>query len=173
MIAAGQLRHVIGVEAGGGTLPEIVAGLMGQVGEMNLTTLGIGVGVLAFDPDQELIGLGAANIASGILSGYPVTGGFARSVVNFDAGAQTPAAGIFTAIGIALAAMFLTPLLQHLPQATLAATIIVAVLSLIDPGALRRVFDYSKSDFAAMAVTIFVTLGWGPRSGLSRGLCSR
>jgi len=91
-------------------------------------------------PDQELIGLGAANIASGISSGFPVTGGFARSVVNFDAGAETPAAGIFTAIGIALATLYLTPLLASLPQATLAATIIVAVLSLVDFKAIRNVF---------------------------------
>lgn len=84
------------------------------------------------DPDQELIGLGAANIAASFTGGYPVTGGFARSVVNFDAGAQTPAAGAFTAVGIAIAALFLTPLLASLPIATLAATIIVAVLSLVD-----------------------------------------
>src|SRR3546814_2161586 len=53
------------------------------------------------DPDQELIGLGAANVAASFSGGYPVTGGFARSVVNFDAGAETPAAGAFTAVGIA------------------------------------------------------------------------
>lgn len=122
------------------------------------------------DPDQELIGLGAANIAAGLSSGYPVTGGFARSVVNFDAGAQTPAAGVFTAVGIALAALFLTPLLASLPQATLAATIIVAVLSLVDFGTVRRVFAYSKSDFAAMAATILVTLGWGVELGIVAGV---
>jgi SulP family sulfate permease len=72
------------------------------------------------DPNQELIGLGAANIAASFSGGYPVTGGFARSVVNFDAGAETPAAGAFTAIGIAIAALFLTPLLASLPIATLA-----------------------------------------------------
>ena len=81
-------------------------------------------------PDQELIGLGASNIASAVSGGYPVTGGFARSVVNFDAGAETPAAGAFTAIGIGLAALLLTPLLFFLPKATLAATIIVAVFIL-------------------------------------------
>jgi SulP family sulfate permease len=52
------------------------------------------------DPDQELIGLGAANIGAGFTGGYPVTGGFARSVVNFDAGAETPAAGAYTAVGL-------------------------------------------------------------------------
>jgi len=59
------------------------------------------------DPDQELIGLGAANIGAGFTGGYPVTGGFARSVVNFDAGAETPAAGAYTAVGLAIAALAL------------------------------------------------------------------
>ncbi|POF33730.1 SulP family inorganic anion transporter [Roseibium marinum] len=122
------------------------------------------------EPDQELIGLGASNIASAISGGYPVTGGFARSVVNFDAGAATPAAGAFTAVGIALATLFLTPLLTHLPQATLAATIIVAVLSLVDLGAVKRTFLYSKSDFAAMAATILITLFFGVEQGVVSGV---
>ncbi|MDF3855723.1 SulP family inorganic anion transporter [Paracoccus sp. P2] len=121
-------------------------------------------------PDQELIGLGAANIAAGLSAGYPVTGGFARSVVNYDAGAQTPAAGVFTAIGIALAALFLTPLLADLPQAVLAATIILAVLSLVDFPAIRRVLDYSPRDFLAMAATILVTLLVGVEPGISAGV---
>jgi SulP family sulfate permease len=89
--------------------------------------------------NQELIGLGAANIAASFPGGYPVTGGFARSVVNFDAGAVTPAAGAFTALGIALAALYFTPLLAYLPTATLAATIIVAVLSLVDFAILKKI----------------------------------
>ncbi|WP_282045253.1 SulP family inorganic anion transporter [Roseibium album] len=122
------------------------------------------------EPNQELIGLGASNIASAISGGYPVTGGFARSVVNFDAGAATPAAGAFTAIGIALATLFLTPLLTYLPQATLAATIIVAVLSLVDFGAIKRTFAYSKSDFIAMAATILITLFFGVEPGVVAGV---
>jgi SulP family sulfate permease len=122
------------------------------------------------DPDQELIGLGAANLASGLTGGYPVTGGFARSVVNFDAGAQTPAAGAFTAVGILLAAMFLTPLLWFLPKATLAATIVVAVLSLVDLGSLRRVWSYSRTDFAAQAATILITLTQGVEIGIVAGV---
>ncbi|WP_422040741.1 SulP family inorganic anion transporter [Roseibium sp.] len=122
------------------------------------------------EPDQELIGLGSANIASALSGGYPVTGGFARSVVNFDAGAATPAAGAFTAAGIAFATLLLTPLLAHLPQATLAATIIVAVLALVDFGAVRRTFRYSKSDFSAMAATIAVTLLFGVESGVISGV---
>ncbi|MDR5652913.1 SulP family inorganic anion transporter [Ruixingdingia sedimenti] len=122
------------------------------------------------DPDQELIALGAANIGSAVSGGFPVTGGFARSVVNFDAGAETPAAGAYTAVGMALATLFLTPLLFFLPKATLAATIIVAVLSLVDPGALRRTWAYSRTDFAAMAATILVTLGLGVEAGIIAGV---
>ncbi len=121
-------------------------------------------------PDQELIGLGASNIASAISGGYPVTGGFARSVVNFDAGAETPAAGAFTAIGIALAAMLLTPLLHFLPKATLAATIIVAVLSLVDFSVLRRTWQFSRADFAAVSATIVLTLVLGVEFGVSAGV---
>jgi len=122
------------------------------------------------DPDQELIGLGSANIAAAMSGGYPVTGGFARSVVNFDAGAETPAAGMFTAIGITLTALFLTPLLFYLPKATLAATIIVAVLSLIDLRALQRTWQYSRSDFIAMAATILLTLTVGIEIGIATGI---
>jgi SulP family sulfate permease len=96
------------------------------------------------DPDQELIGLGAANIGAGFTGGYPVTGGFARSVVNFDAGAETPAAGAFTAVGLAIAALALTPLIFFLPKATLAATIIVAVLSLVDFSILTKTWTYER-----------------------------
>ncbi len=277
LIAAGQLKHLLGIAATGHTLPQIVMGLVENIGSVNLPTLIVGASVLAFlyfvrlrlkrvlvavglsprmadiatkagpvaavaatilaatmlnlgeegvalvgaipqglpvpalpvfdldlirmlavpallisligfvesvsvaqtlaakrrqriIPDQELIGLGAANIASAISSGYPVTGGFARSVVNFDAGAETPAAGIYTAIGIALATLFLTPLLANLPQATLAATIIVAVLSLVNVAVIRRVWTYSKVDFSAMAATILGTLFLGVEIGVVMGV---
>ena len=121
-------------------------------------------------PDQELIGLGASNIASSLTGGYAVTGGFSRSVVNFDAGAETPAAGALTAIGIAIAALALTPLLYFLPIATLAATIIVAVLSLVDLSVFQRTWSYSKADFTAVAATILVTLSFGVEHGVSAGV---
>lgn len=122
------------------------------------------------DPDQELIALGGANIGAALSGGFPVTGGFARSVVNFDAGAETPAAGAFTAVGMALATIFLTPALYFLPQATLAATIIVAVLSLVDLGAIRRTLAYSRGDGAAMIATILVTLTVGVEAGILAGV---
>ena len=122
------------------------------------------------DLNQELIGLGTANFSASLSSGYPVTGGLARSAVNFDAGAETPAAGAFTAVGIALATLFLTPYLFYLPQAVLAATIIVAVLSLVDLGGMWRIWRYSKFDFSSMLVTMAATLGFGVEVGVISGV---
>jgi SulP family sulfate permease len=122
------------------------------------------------DPDQELIGLGASNLGAAFTGGFPVTGGFSRSVVNFDAGAETPAAGIYTAIGLAIAAVALTPLVHFLPNATLAATIIVAVLSLVDLKILQKTWSYSRTDFTAVAATILLTLGLGVEVGVASGV---
>ena len=277
LIATSQLRHVLGIDAGGDTLPELVQSLTANIAQWNLPTLVMGstillflfwvrqgakpalvaiglgprladivakagpvfaviatvlvtsfgeldergvaivgaipsglpsIGLPAINPDlwgqlvvpailisiigfvesvsvaqtlaakrrqriipnQELIGLGSANIAAAISGGYPVTGGFARSVVNFDAGAKTPAAGAFTAVGIALASVYLTPLLFALPVATLAATIIVAVLSLVDLRTPGRLWRYSKSDFLAHIATIGVTLLLGVEIGVITGV---
>lgn len=122
------------------------------------------------DANAELVGLGAANVAAAVTGGYPVTGGFARSVVNFDAGAETPMAGVFTAAGLLVTTLLFTPLFDKLPQAVLAATIIVAVLSLVDLGALGRTWRYSRADFAAMAVTILLVLLVGVEAGIVAGV---
>ena len=277
LIAASQLKHILGIDAGGHTLPEIAESLIHGISQTNPITLAIGVAATAFlfwvrkglkrallklgtparladiaqkagpvaavaattlaawamglndrgvsivgsvpqclppftmpsfapdliatlfvpallisiigfvesisvaetlaakkrqriDPDQELIGLGAANIGAAFSGGYPVTGGFARSVVNFDAGAETPAAGAFTALGLAFAAVALTPLIYFLPTATLAATIVVAVLSLVALSILRTTWKYSRTDFAAVLATILLTLGLGVEAGVSAGV---
>jgi len=277
LIAVGQAQHILGVKAGGHSLPEMFAGLWEARGDINLPTLAIGLAALGFlfwtrkslarlliraglrpstaatlarvgpilvvvattvatwglgldgagvavvgaipaglpplglplpdlglvsallmpallisvigyvesvsvgqtlaaktrdriDPNQELLGLGAANLSSAVSGGYPVTGGFARSVVNFDAGAVTPAAGALTAIGLLGAAMYLTPLLYFLPKATLAATIIVAVLSLIDLALVKRAFSYAWADFAAVMATILLTLAAGVETGVAAGV---
>jgi SulP family sulfate permease len=122
------------------------------------------------EPDQELVALGSSNLSAAFTGGFPVTGGFSRSVVNFDAGAQTPAAGVFTAAGITLATLFLTPALFFLPQATLAATIVVAVLSLVDFGILRKTWNYARSDFLAVVATLVATLTVGVETGLVVGV---
>ena len=122
------------------------------------------------EPDQELVALGASNLSAAFTGGFPVTGGFARSVVNFDAGAVSPAAGVYTAVGITLASLFLTPALYYLPQATLAATIIVAVLSLVDLALFRSTWGFSKLDFSALSATFLATLLLGVESGLVIGV---
>jgi len=122
------------------------------------------------DANQELIALGSANIASALSGGIPVTGGFSRSVVNFEAGAVTQMASILTAIGIAIAALVLTPYLAFLPKATLAAAIIVAISALIDFSFIPRAWRYSKSDFIAITTTISVTLLFGIELGLICGV---
>ena len=124
------------------------------------------------NPNQELVALGTANIASAVSAGFPVTGGFSRSIVNFEAGAQTPAASMLAAAGIALAALLLTPVLFFLPKATLAATIIVAVSSLLDFRVIKRAWDYSFSDFVAVALTITATLLLGVELGVLAGIAS-
>jgi len=122
------------------------------------------------DPDQELVGLGAANLAAACTGGYPVTGGFARSVVNFAAGAQTQMAGVLTAAFIALATLFLTPLFRDLPVAVLAATIVVAVLGLVDFPGFLHTWQYSRADFIASAATLLLVLLHSVESGLMAGV---
>ena len=151
-------------------LPALLISVIGFVESISVARTLAGKKRQRIEPDQELIGLGAANIGAAFTGGYPVTGGFARSVVNFDAGAATPAAGAFTAIGLTIAAVALTPLIHYLPTATLAATIIVAVLSLVDFTILRTAWTYSRADFAAVAMTILLTLGMGVEAGVMAGV---
>jgi SulP family sulfate permease len=122
------------------------------------------------DPNQELVALGFANLGASFSGGFPVAGGFSRSIVNFEAGAETPAAGAFAAVGIALVALFLTPLLFFLPNATLGATILVAVLSMVNFKAVKITYAYSKTDGVAMAATILLTLTLGVIIGLIAGI---
>lgn len=122
------------------------------------------------EPNQELFALGACNVSASLTGGFPVTGGFARSVVNADSGARSPAAGLYTAAGITLASLLLTPALFYLPQATLAATIIVAVLSLVDFQIFKHTWRFSRKDFAALSLTLSATLLLGVEVGLVAGV---
>ncbi|MBN2630877.1 MAG: sulfate permease [Rhodobacteraceae bacterium] len=151
-------------------LPAALISLVGYVETVSVAQTLAAKRRQRIDPDQELVALGVSNIGAGLSGGFPVTGGFSRSVVNFDAGAETPAAGAYTAVGMALATLFLAPLLYHLPKATLAATIIVAVLGLVDLHALRRTWVANRADFAAMAATIALTLLAGVEIGIAAGV---
>ncbi|AWI82508.1 sodium-independent anion transporter [Alloyangia pacifica] len=151
-------------------MPAILISIIGFVESVSVAQTLAAKRRQRIDPDQELVGLGASNIGSALSGGFPVTGGFSRSVVNFDAGAETPAAGAYTAVGIGLATLLLTPLLFFLPKATLAATIIVAVLSLVDFSILKKTWTYSKVDFTAVSATIVLTLLVGVEVGVSAGV---
>ena len=152
------------------TLPALLIALIGFIESVAVgKTLGA-KRQQKIDASQELIGLGAANVASAVSGGFPVTGGFSRSVVNFDAGADTQMASLLTAFGIGIAALVLTPALYYLPKAVLAATIVVAVLSLVDWRTIILARRFSSADFCSILVTIGTTLTLGVELGVLAGV---
>lgn len=122
------------------------------------------------EPNRELGALGLANAMAAVGGGMPVAGGFSRSMVNFDAGARTQLATLISAVLVAVAALLLTPLFAHLPRATLAAVIVVAVASLFDWREAVTTWRYDRGDFLALAVTFFGVLGEGLEWGLLTGV---
>lgn len=121
------------------------------------------------DPDRELMALGLTNMTGACFGAMPVAGGFARSMVNFEAGARTQAAAIVTAVWVALGALFFSGLLHDLPKAVLAAIIVVAVYQLIDIESLRRTWAYDRGDGFAQGATIVGVLVLGIERGLMIG----
>jgi SulP family sulfate permease len=121
-------------------------------------------------PDQELIALGAANLGAALVRGYPVTGGFSRTAVNAQAGAQSGLASLVTGLVVVATLLFLTPLFTFLPKAVLAAIILVAVLGLIDVHEARHLWKVSRSDFGLMGLTFLATLLVGIEEGILLGV---
>lgn len=122
------------------------------------------------EPNQELAGLGLANLAAGIVAGYPVTGGFSRTAVNYQAGARTGLASLITAVTVILTLLLLTPLFRYLPQAILAAVVIIAVVGLADIPGIRHLFRVKPGDGLAALVTFAVTLGVNVEAGIISGV---
>jgi SulP family sulfate permease len=120
------------------------------------------------DPNQELIGQGLANLVGAMTQSFPVSGSFSRSAVNINAGAKTGMSSVITAAFVLLTLLFLTPLLYHLPQAVLAAVIIMAVIGLINFGAIRHAWQANRHDGVAAIVTFVATLGFAPH--LDKGI---
>ncbi len=118
------------------------------------------------DPNQELIGLGMGNIVGSFFSSFPTTGGFSRSAVNEQLGARTNLAAIISASLVALTLLFLTPLFYYLPNAILAAIIMVAVFELIDTQFPVLLWKTKKEDFLMLAISFGVTLGLGIKEGI-------
>lgn len=121
-------------------------------------------------PNQELIALGAANIGGAFFQAYPVTGGFSRTAVNDQAGARTGIASIISGILIILTLLFLTPLFYYLPNAILAAVIMVAVFGLIDYKEPIHLWRTDRGDFWMLVVTFAATLGLGIEQGIGIGV---
>ncbi|MBF0193530.1 MAG: sulfate permease [Magnetococcales bacterium] len=120
------------------------------------------------DPNQELIGQGLANIIGSLGQSYPASGSFSRSAVNLSAGAKTGMSSLFTAAVVLITLLFLTPLLYHLPQAVLAAVIMMAVIGLVNFSAVKHAWYANKHDGIAAIVTFIATLGFAPH--LDRGI---
>lgn len=122
------------------------------------------------DANAELRALGAANIASALSGGFPVSGGFARSMVNDSAGARTPLSGVVSALVMAIVVGAAASLFAALPIAVLAATIVVAVAPVIDVGALRRAWHYDRADAIALAATALGVVVAGVEAGIAIGI---
>ncbi len=120
--------------------------------------------------DQELIGLGMSNIGAAFFQGYPVTGGFSRTAVNDQAGAKTGLASIVSAALIVLTLLFLTPLFYYLPNAVLAAVILVAVSGLINVKEALHLWHNDRSDFWSLLATFLITLTLGIETGIGAGV---
>jgi SulP family sulfate permease len=114
------------------------------------------------DPNQELIGQGLANIVGSFSQAFPVSGSFSRSAVNLNAGAITGFSSVVTGAIVLLTLLLLTPLLYHLPQSVLAAVIMIAVVNLVNFGAMRQAWKAHRHDGIASITTFAATLGFAP-----------
>lgn len=120
--------------------------------------------------NQELIGLGMANFGGSFFRSFPITGGFSRTAVNDQAGAQTQLAAVFSATLIVLTLLFLTPLFYHLPHAVLAAVILVAIVGLIDLKEVLHLWKSNRRDLAMLLITFLATLFLGIQEGIAIGV---
>ena len=162
-VASLEVIKVLGV-------PSLMIALVGYVESISVAQTFAARRRETISPNRELVALGAANLGAAVTGGMPVTGGFSRSAVSFEAGAQTRFAGIFTAVGMAAMTLLLAPALAPLPKATLAATIVVAVLGLVDLRSILETLRYSRQDGAATLLTVLVTLVAGVEFGILVGV---
>ncbi|WMP16056.1 SulP family inorganic anion transporter [Thiothrix lacustris] len=140
----------------------VVIGLMGLVEAISIAKAIASQTRQPWSVNQELVGQGLANITSGLFQGYVVSGSFSRSAVNFSSGARTGLASIITGVLVAVTLMFLTDMLFYLPQATLGAVIIMAVINLITIKPIKRAWRVERHDGIAAVVTFLATLLFAP-----------
>ncbi len=148
----------------------VLIGLVGYVESVSIAKALASRRRQHIDTNQELIAIGAANIAGSISGGMPVAGGFSRTMVNFTAGARTQVAALITAVLVAAVAILFTPLLENIPKAALAAIIIVAVSKLVDLKAIFTIWRYDAVDGAILLITAAGVLTLGIEPGLAAGI---
>ena len=122
------------------------------------------------DPDRELYAFGVANLASGLFGSFPVTSGLARSTVFADAGAKTRLTGLIAGVGVLAALLLIGPVFEWLPRPVLAAIVMLAASSLIDPQGLKEVFQAKRADGVVALLTFAATLAIGLEVGLGVGI---
>ena len=122
------------------------------------------------DANRELVGLGAANITAAFYGGMPVGGGLSRSAVNTAAGAQSPLASIVSALSMLAIVAMGTHWLAKLPLAVLAASIVVAAISMVDVKAFRQAWAYDRADALALLGTALGVLILGIQQGIAVGI---
>jgi SulP family sulfate permease len=154
----------------GQLIPAVLISIIGFVESVSVAQTLAAKKRQRIDPDQELIGLGAANIGAAFTGGYPVTGGFARSVVNFDAGAETPAAGAYTAVGLLHRRLLLTPLIYFLPQGDACRHHHRGGAVAGGPVDPEEDLDLFARRFRRRRATILLTLGFGVEIGVTAGV---
>ena len=122
------------------------------------------------DANQELAGLGAANLGASLVGGFPVAGSFARSIVNFSSGAVSPLASLITAVLVLVTILVFAPAFYALPKGVLAAIIIVSAWQLIDLKAIGKIFSFNRTDTVTFSITFLSVLGFGVETGVLTGI---
>ncbi len=122
-----------------------------------------------FDANQELLAIGAGNLAAGLGRGFPVSGGMSQSLVNESAGARTPVSGLVAAVFTVIVVLFASGLLRNLPQPVLAAIVLAAVMGLVDIHALQHIWRFSRAEFLVAIAALIGVLGSGPVNGVLLG----
>jgi SulP family sulfate permease len=147
--------------------------LMAMVIFMESTSIGAAVASKRrekIEPNQELIGLGLANLGSSLVGGFPVAGSFARTIVNFSAGAVTPMASVVTCVLVIITLIWFAPLFYYLPKAVLAAIIVMSAVQLIDISGIRKTFKFNRIDSVTFTLTFLAVLSLGVEVGILVGI---
>lgn len=147
--------------------------LIAMVAFMESTSIGTAIASKTrqkINPNQELVGIGFANIGSSFLGGFPVAGSFARSIVNSSSGAISPMASLLTALLVLVTLLWFAPLFYYLPKGILAAIIVMSAAQLIDVHAVRKIFQFNVIDSFTFSVTFLSVLSMGVESGILAGI---